>query len=79
MILYCNLENVKVNGINYSQQPVLKLTSENIYGTVTSTDNQEKINTFFEHNHFNENQKDLVKSVFKEGIANKFQILIEEV
>jgi len=79
MILYSNLVNVKVDDKQYSHLPMLKLTSENINGTVLSIDNQEKINTFFKNNQFNQKQKDLLLSVFKEGIDNNFLILIEEV
>ncbi|OOP55841.1 MAG: hypothetical protein AYP45_12485 [Candidatus Brocadia carolinensis] len=79
MILYCNLENIEVNDEKYSHLPVLKLTSENISGTVSSTDNHEQIKTFFENNHFNKKQKDLVESVFKEGIRNNILIIIEAV
>lgn len=79
MILYSNIENLKVNGIKYSHHPVLKLTSEKIYGTISSEDNQDQINVFFKNNFYNQKQKDLVTSIFKEGIENKFLILIEAV
>jgi len=79
MILYCNLENIKVNGKYYSHIPVLKLTSENIIGRITSADSQEKINTFFKQNQFNIKQKEIITSVFKEGKDNNFLILIESV
>ena len=79
MILYCNLENISINGVKYSHQPILKLTSENISGDITSSDNTEKINTFFEKNKFKRNQIELVKTIFKESKDNNFNILIQEV
>jgi hypothetical protein len=79
MILYCNLENIKVNNKEYFHLPVLKLTSENITGNISSADNEEEINTFFENNQFNKKQKELVINVFKEGIDNNFLILIQAV
>lgn len=79
MIIYCNLENIKVNNKTYSHIPVLKLTSENIIGTISSIYNKDKMNVFFKNNQFNQKLKDLVMSVFKEGIDNKFLIIIEAV
>jgi len=79
MILYSNLENIKVNEKNYSHLPVLKLTSKNIQGSISSTDNQEKINIFLKDNLFKQKQKDLEENLFKEGIKNKFLIQIESV
>ncbi len=79
MILYCNLENIEINNKEYSHLPVLKLTSVNITGNISSTDNAEEINTFFENNQFNKKQKELVINVFKEGIDNIFLILIQAV
>lgn len=79
MILYSNLENIKVNDEKYSHLPVLKLTSENITENVSSSDNCERIKNFFKKNVFSQKQKNLVKSLFKEGKENNFLILIEAV
>ena len=79
MILYCNLESIKVNDKEYSHLPVLKLTSENITGNISSAYNKEKINTFILNNQFNKQQKELIMNVFKEGIDNNFLILIQKV
>ncbi|MBD3195778.1 MAG: hypothetical protein GF317_12020, partial [Candidatus Lokiarchaeota archaeon] len=57
MILYTNLENIKVNNDKYLHLPVLKLTSENIHGRISSDDNQEQIANFFESNQLNQKQK----------------------
>lgn len=79
MILYCNLENIKVNNQRYSHLPVLKLTSENITGNISSEDNDKEINTFLENNQFKNKQKELVINLFQEGNDNNFLILIQAV
>lgn len=78
MILYCNLENIFVGGKKYFHKPILKLTSENINGYVSSVNSPAEINAFFKNNQFNEKQKLLVNNVFEEGKENNFLVLIEK-
>ena len=79
MLLYCNLENIRIDNINYSHQPVLKLTSENISDHISSNDDFEKINQFYQKNKFKSNQKELVNKIFEESKENHFLVLIQKV
>jgi hypothetical protein len=75
MILYCNLKNVSINGNEYTTEPVLKLTSERLQGSLKSGDDTF---SFFKENTFDEKQKKLIKDLFIESTQNGFTILIEE-
>jgi len=61
MILFTNLEEVKVGGENYNPLPVLKLTIENGY-------NENSISTI---------QRELLITLNKEASTNGFQVIIE--
>ena len=77
MILYSNLENVKVNEKPFSVIPVLKLTSSKLQSHITSEENERKLETFFIKNRFDEKNKSLVKDLLEEAQENNFQIVIE--
>ena len=62
MILFTNLEDVKVDGKNYTQIPVLKLTTK----------------TGFEIKGINDSEKEILNLLKKESNINGFKILINE-
>ncbi len=72
MILYTNLNEVKINGKKYASSPVLKLTSSILRQNITQT-NIEYVNEI------NDTQKDFLKKLFDEANENNFQVLIESV
>jgi len=78
MILYTNLEDVYINEIEYQPVPVIKLTSTELQGSISSADSSEKIKCFILENDFSNNQKDLIKNLFNEGKENKFLVTIEK-
>jgi len=78
MILYCNLQKVKINDRNYISTPILKLTSSNLEGRITSESNEQDIKYFFSKNDLNKNQKNIIKKLFKECKENKFLVIIEK-
>jgi len=57
--------------------PVLRLTSEKIYGEITTNMKESEINTFFQKNGFRKKKQELVNTLFKEARANKFEVIIE--
>lgn len=79
MVLYCNLEDVKVNKTNFNPKPVLKLTSTEITGKITSNNLPSEINSFKTSNAFNTNQVNIIDNLFSEAQTNKFEVIIEGV
>ena len=78
MILYTNLKEVKVNGIEYKPIPVIKLTSIKLQGSVLSSDNTDKINSFISKQKFSKMQKSVIENLFIEAKENNLLINIEK-
>jgi len=76
MILYCNLEDVTVDGIATEYIPVLKLTSGRLSGEITSLSNLEDVDVFFANNNLSSLKKKLIKKVFSEANQNNFFVII---
>ncbi len=79
MVLYCNLTDVKVNDSEYTPKPVLKLTSTNITGKITSQSSTSEIKGFKSTAGFNENNVEVIDGLFTEAITNNFEVIIEGV
>ena len=79
MVLYSNLTNVKVNNIDYTPKPVLKLTSTNVSGRITSNNLPSEISEFKSLNIFKGNQIRIIDDLFSEAKANNFEAIIESV
>jgi hypothetical protein len=79
MVLYTNLINVKINNVEYIAKPVLKLTSINIIGCITSHSSEVAITKFIKMNKLKENIIDRIDNVFKEAKENNFEVRIEGV
>jgi hypothetical protein len=77
MILYCNLSSVTYNGFSFKHIPVLSLTSIQLKSEVNSNDDSKKIDDFVVTNNFNDSQKKLLNTLFKEANKNKFIISIK--
>lgn len=79
MVLYCNLTDVKVNDVDFKSNPVLKLTSTNISGKITSNNLPSEIEKFETANIFNENHISIIENLFAEAQTNHFEVIIEGV
>jgi hypothetical protein len=79
MVLYCNLTDVKINGKKLSPKPVLKLTSENLSGRLSSNDSKEEISSFKKINDFNEVQSLMTDQLIGGANVNNFEIIFEGV
>lgn len=79
MVLYCNLTDVKVNDINLASKPILKLTSTNISGKITSHSVASEIDNFKTINNFTENHINIIDNLFVEAQTNQFEVIIEGV
>lgn len=77
MILYSNLQDVKVNGKKSKSSPVLLLTSSKLIGSMSSSDNKEKRNDFFKKNNFTLSQIKTIETVIKEAIKNRFTLILQ--
>ncbi|MBU4444521.1 hypothetical protein KJ656_05495, partial [bacterium] len=77
MILYTNLIDVCINDKEYQPVPVIKLTSTNLKGSISSADNSDKINDFISNNIFSNNQKELIENLLNEANENNFLVIIE--
>jgi hypothetical protein len=79
MVLYCNLTDMKVNDINYTPKPVLKLTSTNVSGKITSRSMSSEIEKFKTSNGLNGNHSVIINKLFTEAQKNNFEVIIEGV
>lgn len=77
MILYSNLEDVKINGKKMKSEGILSLTSPKIKGSINSSNTKSEISEFFKKNKFTSIQISMVESIFSEAKKNKFTIKIQ--
>jgi hypothetical protein len=78
MMLYSNLENVRAAGKIYNSLAVLRLTSANITGKITSDSITEETSEFFRVNNLNARQTALMKNLFAEARENNFSVILEK-
>jgi len=79
MVLYCNLTDVKVNDNRFTPKPVLKLTSTNILGKITSKSSAREIKEFNSACDFSKSNLEIIEKLFQEAKANNFEVIIEGV
>jgi DNA-binding transcriptional regulator YhcF (GntR family) len=79
MILYCNLRDVKINDSVYTPKPVLRLTSTNIIGKITSLSLASEIGEFKFRIGFSNHSLELIDKLFSEANTNNFEVIIEGV
>lgn len=77
MMLYTNLEEVNVDGIEYNPIPVMRLTSTKLQGGIMSSDSNDKINAFVSNHKFSKTQQSIIENLFVEAKENKILINIE--
>jgi hypothetical protein len=79
MMLYTNLENVTVGEISYISTPILKLTSEKLFGNISSHSSETELDDFLRVNKLNKRQISFVKDLFSEAKENNFIISIGKI
>jgi len=77
MILYCNLEEVSVDGNLYNSLPVLKLTSSKLAGYFDSADKNADLKSFMNNNEFNDRYTKLASLLYEECLVNNIRLMIE--
>ena len=79
MVLYCNLDDLKIEDNVFIPKPVLKLTSTNISGKISSLSSIAEIEKFKLSAGLSKNNNEFIDKLFSEAVANNFEVIIEGV
>jgi predicted Zn-dependent peptidase len=79
MMLYANLQNVRVGGEKFEHKPVLRLTSAKLQGAISSESKPEDFESFCITNLLSPEQKAFLKTLFNEARQNRFAVKLEGV
>ncbi|MGI9035823.1 MAG: hypothetical protein ACR2GD_07260 [Pyrinomonadaceae bacterium] len=74
MMLYTNLENVRIDKKNFASAAVLRLTAERLTGEISSNENIETLEVFCRANNFSKKQKTFLRELFAEARTNNFAV-----
>lgn len=77
MMLYTNLQNVRVGTKKSNLKVQIRLTSNQLKGSTNSDAKTEEIDKFFTENSFNSADKTFFQKLFTEARENKFTIILE--
>lgn len=77
MMLYTNLQNVKVGAKPFALKVQIRLTANQLKGSVNSDAKEEEISKFLSENSFAEKDANFVKNIFQEAKENNFTIILE--
>jgi len=77
MMLYTNLQNVKVGAKPHNLKVQIRLTANQLKGSINSDANDENVNNFLTENAFTSNDSNFVKKIFQEAKENNFTIILE--
>ncbi len=77
MMLYTNLTNVKVGKNAFNLRVMIRLTSNQLKGSINSDAKDTEIEKFFADNNFAVKDKEFFKKLFGEARENKFTIILE--
>lgn len=77
MMLYTNLTNIKIGKTPYNLRVQIRLTSNQLKGSIKSDAKDEEIEKFFSENNFALKDKEFFKKLFTEAQENKFTIILE--
>ncbi len=77
MMLYTNLTNVKIGKTPFNLRVEIRLTSNQLKGSIKSDAKTEDIDKFFTDNNFALKDKEFFKKLFTESRENRFTIILE--
>jgi len=77
MMLYTNLKNVKIGSKPYGLKVQIRLTSNQLKGSINSDMKDEEIEKFSTENAFDLKDKNFFAKLFNEARENKFTIILE--
>ena len=78
MMLYTNLRSVKVGTKSYDLKVQIRLTSNQVKGSIDSNANDEAIKKFFASNSFDSADVNFFAQLFREARVNKFTVILEQ-
>lgn len=78
MMLYSNLEKVKVDGLECSATPVLKLTASKMIGKLKASSGKNAKTKFYKANKITDKNIDFLNAVFEEANINNFEVILEK-
>lgn len=77
MMLYTNLDNVKVGAKPSAFKVQIRLTANQLKGSVNSDSRDEELSKFLTENAFTSKEADFIKNIFQEAKENNFKIILE--
>jgi hypothetical protein len=77
MMLYTNLSNVRIGKNSFTLRVMIRLTSNQLKGSINSDAKDETLEKFFSDNNFAVDDKEFFKKLFREARENKFTIILE--
>lgn len=77
MILFSNLKNVTLDSTPLVSYSVLKLTSEETIGKISSNESFQEKESFFKKNKFMPAQINFLETLFKEAKTNNFTVILQ--
>lgn len=77
MMIYTNLQNVRVGAKKTNFKVQIRLTSNQLKGSTNSDAKTEETDKFFTENSFNSTDKTFFQKLFTEARENKFTIILE--
>jgi VWFA-related protein len=77
LMLYTNLNNVKVGTKPFALKVQIRLTANKLKGSINSDAKGEDVNKFLTENTFTVSDANFVKKIFQEAKANNFTIILE--
>ncbi len=78
MMLYTNLNNVKVGAKPHKLKVMIRLTSNQLKGSMNSDLKEEEVEKFLSDNLFDSANKTYIKKIFREARENRFTITLEK-
>ncbi len=76
-MLYTNLRNVKVGNAPHKLKVQIRLTANQLKGSINSDASAEVVAKFLGDNSFAVSDANFVKKIFEEARANNFTIILE--
>ena len=77
LMIYTNLNNVKVANVPHRLKVQIRLTANKLNGSITSDAKDDAVDGFLNDNTFSAAEKTFVKKIFEEARANRFTIILE--
>ncbi len=77
LMIYTNLTNVKIGKLAFTPRVAIRLTSNQLKGSIKSDAKSEALENFFTDNNFKLKDKEFFRKLFAEARENRFTIILE--